>query len=126
MWPLISLMVVLSDQISKILVSAYFPQYITSNQGISFGLLPSPLWLIINLLVIAVFIFMVKKRYSTGFIVGGGISNVLDRIFRGKVIDFIDFDLLWGTETLSGGGLPVFNLADACIVFGVILFILDF
>jgi signal peptidase II len=44
---------------------------------------------------------------------GGGLGNVADRLFRdlnGKVVDFIDLHV-W----------PVFNVADACIVSGIAL-----
>lgn len=48
-----------------------------------------------------------------GLVLGGGLGNVYDRVFRdtgGKVVDFIDLHV-W----------PVFNLADSCIVVGVLL-----
>jgi signal peptidase II len=48
-----------------------------------------------------------------GMILGGGLGNLGDRLFRGydgKVVDFIDFHF-W----------PVFNVADMAIVFGVLL-----
>ena len=44
----------------------------------------------------------------------GGTSNLLDRILRGKVIDFIDLTIF-----------PVFNLADIYIIFGVLALILN-
>ena len=54
-----------------------------------------------------------------GLVVGGAISNLLDRIFRegsgflgGSVVDFIDPQ--W---------YPVFNFADACVVIGGILLV---
>ena len=57
-------------------------------------------------------------RYSSlGFILiaSGAIGNAIDRIFYGKVVDFIDFhieDLHW----------PAFNLADTIIFVGAIMF----
>ncbi|MBI2426546.1 MAG: signal peptidase II [Candidatus Kerfeldbacteria bacterium] len=44
------------------------------------------------------------------FIIGGGVSNIFDRIVYGAVIDFIVL-----------GYTPVFNIADVMIVIGVIL-----
>ena len=47
-----------------------------------------------------------------GLVLGGGFGNLTDRIFRdtdGAVVDFIDLHV-W----------PVFNLADSCIVIGVL------
>ena len=65
-------------------------------------------------------IFYSKKLNSCGFIgynliAGGALGNVLDRVFHGKVIDFIDVhykEFHW----------PTFNLADSFIFLGVLLF----
>jgi len=46
---------------------------------------------------------------SLGFILGGAIGNILDRMFYGGVVDFLDFRI-W----------PVFNLADTFISLGVV------
>ena len=48
-----------------------------------------------------------------GLIVGGGIGNLIDRIFRGFVVDYLDFRLI---------NYPVFNFADCCVVVGVFAF----
>ena len=45
-------------------------------------------------------------------ILAGGIGNLIDRIFRGYVIDFIDINLF---------NFPNFNIADMSIVIGVII-----
>ena len=52
-----------------------------------------------------------------GMIVGGGVGNLIDRVFRpfdGQVVDFVDLHV-W----------PVFNLADSAIVVGVLLLALQ-
>ena len=46
-------------------------------------------------------------------ILAGGFANLIDRIVRGYVIDYIDITKLFN--------YPVFNFADICIVIGVIL-----
>ena len=61
----------------------------------------------------------VSRAVAGGLVVGGAISNLLDRIFRegsgflgGSVVDFIDAQ--W---------YPIFNFADACVVIGGILLV---
>ncbi|MBO8141662.1 MAG: signal peptidase II [Firmicutes bacterium] len=49
----------------------------------------------------------VGARIGIALGLGGASGNLIDRLFRGAVVDFID-PLIW----------PVFNLADACIVSG--------
>ena len=47
-------------------------------------------------------------------VLGGAVSNLVDRIIIGAVLDFLDFHLL-------GFHWPAFNLADSCIVIGALL-----
>ena len=51
-----------------------------------------------------------KMKVFLSFILAGGISNVIDRVFRGYVLEFIDFK-----ELIN---LPVFNIADLFILTG--------
>lgn len=48
-------------------------------------------------------------------IVGGGIGNLIDRVARGYVVDFIDFRLIH---------FAIFNVADIFVVVGVILLLI--
>ena len=52
---------------------------------------------------------------ALSFIIGGGLANLVDRLFRGYVIDYIDINNLFT--------YPIFNIADICIVIGVIMII---
>ncbi len=52
------------------------------------------------------------------FLIGGGVSNLIDRVLRGGVVDFIQ-------SGPPAGGLPVFNLADIAITVGVGLLIVS-
>lgn len=54
------------------------------------------------------------KNIAFGFLVGGVLGNLVDRIFYGFVRDFIDIRLF-------GYNFPVFNIADMGITLGVIL-----
>lgn len=92
----------------------------TTNTGAAFGLFPNsgPLFIVIAVVVvIAIFIYYRQLatqqrllRFSLGLQLGGALGNLLDRLARGYVVDFIHFKF-W----------PVFNVADSCIVVGVAL-----
>lgn len=58
------------------------------------------------------------KRISLTLLLSGAIGNMIDRIFNGFVIDFIDFHY-------GGFYFPIFNLADIFISIGVVLLILS-
>ncbi len=51
------------------------------------------------------------------FITGGAIGNIIDRIFLGAVLDFLDFHY-------QDMHFPIFNLADAAIVLGAFLLLI--
>jgi len=76
--------------------------------------------------VSAVILFwIVTGRYDSwlsglGFslLLGGAIGNLIDRILRGYVVDFLDFHY-------SGWHWPTFNIADIAIFMGVVLIIAE-
>ncbi len=55
---------------------------------------------------------------SYSLIIGGVFGNLVDRIFRGYVIDFLSFNIF-------GYYFPIFNIADIFIVVGFLLLILE-
>jgi signal peptidase II len=60
----------------------------------------------------------VLSATALGLVLAGALGNLIDRVLRGEVVDFLQFDLrvfVW----------PDFNLADSAIVVGVILLMLD-
>ncbi|NLC92435.1 MAG: signal peptidase II, partial [Treponema sp.] len=68
--------------------------------------------------------FSKLQRWSIAGILGGGIGNIIDRIFRTEgVVDFIDvkFYGLFGFERW-----PTFNIADSAIVICCILLLISF
>ena len=97
------------------------------NPGGVFGLGQgfTSVFLVATIVVIFGILFAVRRLVDTrwviplGLVLGGGIGNLVDRLFRdhdGKVVDFIDLHV-W----------PIFNLADSAIVIGVgILLLLSF
>lgn len=104
-----------NDPINSIFISWH------ENYGISFGIAaPNHLVLLAIILFIGLllFLFFFQKNYSSIYYLGlimsiaGGCSNLIDRINFGFVRDFITISIL-----------PIFNLADVCIVLGVALII---
>lgn len=94
---------------------------LTFNDGVAFGLGGPFAPVLVAVAFLAV--FFVVQRYramldrsatiALGLVLGGAVSNALDRIFRGRggaVVDFIDV-----------GFWPVFNVADVFIVTGSLL-----
>lgn len=53
---------------------------------------------------------------GAGFLIGGALGNLLDRVLRQRVTDFIDFSFFQ---------FPVFNVADVCIDIGIGLIIIS-
>lgn len=88
------------------------------NSGIAFGLFSSATSVVIALTALAVLWMLVFFARSgarhpvlpvaLGFVLGGSVSNLVDRVRLGHVTDFLDLRF-W----------PAFNLADVFIVFGV-------
>ncbi len=95
------------------------------NTGIAFGLFSDATSVVIALTTIAIVALVVffarsARRHpllpvAVGLVLGGSISNLVDRLRLGHVTDFLDFDY-W----------PAFNLADTFIVVGVALLFLSF
>ena len=97
------------------------------NSGMAFstGQGIGPIIGLVALVVIVVVVLGVRKNQNplvavaAGFVVGGAIGNLLDRLFRGdawlhgSVVDFIDFQ--W---------FPIFNVADIGVNVGGALFVL--
>lgn len=100
------------------------------NQGVTFGLLhqdgPAGAWILAGVaiaVVVALAIWMRRAdrlliACALGAIAGGAVGNVIDRIRFGAVVDFIHAHAF-------GWSWYVFNVADAAIVCGVAVLILD-
>jgi signal peptidase II len=126
-----------SDHVTKWLVASHlalgqqvWPNAIVSidrvqNTGAAFSVLPQLHWFYLAVaLVVSLYILFFGYKYGTtwyrqvllGMILGGALSNGVDRLVQGYVVDFIDFHF-W----------PVFNVADSCIVIAiVVLLVLSF
>jgi signal peptidase II len=140
---LIALAVIAVDQAVKwwILLSVMNPPHLipimpsfnlvfTWNRGVSFGLFDTGSaggpWILslLALLIVAVLLFWLRRAegkiapLAIGFIVGGAVGNVIDRVIHGAVVDFLD--VYWGSYHW-----PAFNVADSAITIGAILLVAD-
>ena len=98
------------------------------NEGAAFGMLSNHRWVFLvisTISIIGIIIYMIKWRpksklafVAISFIVGGGIGNMVDRIWLGYVVDFIDFcafPSIWKY---------IFNVADSFVCVGAGLLML--
>jgi signal peptidase II len=124
----IGAVLLLADQILKQFFTSqsysgrFFSLHLVKNTGMSFGLLPGKvIWMIIASIIFLFLLYYFRDEFKgcracAMLLVAGTLGNLIDRIFRGYVIDFVDL-----------GWFPVFNLADAMISIGtagiVIIFI---
>lgn len=94
------------------------------NRGAAFGIFQNRQWMIAVITgIICIFVVAALFRYkhhdvlswaACTLILGGGVGNIIDRVTRGYVVDFIHFHFF-----------PyIFNFADICVVIGVALLIL--
>ncbi len=137
--------ILILDQLSKAWVVATLPAYrpveffewlapifsftYVQNTGVAFGLFPGlgDLFALLSMLVVLAILAFRRTLPSAdlwihgalAMVTGGALGNVMDRVLRGYVVDFIDVNV-WPLHTW-----PVFNVADAAIVVGVIVLLLD-
>lgn len=126
----ISLTVPLSA--SKKIIPGFFNITHIHNRGAIFGFLGqsrSPLVYyllmlasLVALILVVYYFFRTSPSekfmsFSLSFILAGALGNLADRIFRGYVIDFLDF-------YVKRWHWPSFNVADACVSIGAVSLIL--
>ncbi|MFH1063773.1 MAG: signal peptidase II [Candidatus Woesearchaeota archaeon] len=94
----------------------------SENVGAGFGVLPGQKWLFVAAAAIVLFLLVYFYSqiiydkflvFASAFILAGTVGNMMDRIFFGRVIDYIDLSF-W----------PTFNLSDVSLTVGVILLLL--
>lgn len=137
---ILSTILVIIDQVSKIIVinnltnnksveviKSFFYLTYTNNTGAAFSILTGKriLLILVSVIVIGILIYYIKKtkiekkinKIALSLVIGGSIGNLIDRIIKGAVIDFLDFKIF-------GYNYPIFNLADTFIVLGVFLLLI--
>lgn len=130
-----SLLLFAADQLSKLIIcklvqpvhtvalwqNVFHLTYL-ENRGAAFGILQNKFgffYIVTVLVIVAITVYIVKKRprsrclnVSLTLLAGGALGNFADRLFRGYVVDFLDFRFI---------NFPVFNLADCFVVCGAFL-----
>ncbi|NPA90891.1 MAG: signal peptidase II [Chloroflexi bacterium] len=143
----VAALVLVADQLTKAWIRAHIPMYDAiyplpwaraffrlthlTNTGVAFGFFRDSSLLFV---LIGAVIFLTVLLYAhhlpwqrrgvqiaVGLQLGGALGNLLDRMLRGQVTDFLDFFLVRGERVYH---YPPFNLADAAIVVGVAILIL--
>lgn len=138
----VAVMVVAADQLIKawvvgffairsssvLVVSPVFNLVMAWNKGISFGLFNSGggtlVFVALAVAIVAALLWWLSRtrerglQIAIGLVIGGAVGNIIDRLVRGAVIDFLDFHL---------GRLHwfAFNLADTAICLGVFFIAID-
>ena len=143
-WLGIATIIVLADQLTKIMVeklfqygeelpvTSFFNLVLAYNKGAAFSFLAGAsgwqryFFTAVGIIAVTFIIYLLRKHpgqrlfcWSLALIMGGAIGNVIDRVAYGHVIDFFDF--YW----TGIGHFPAFNIADIAITLGAMLFILD-
>ena len=130
--------VVCLDQFTKGLAMVYLPEVGDSvpiwqdvfhftrvnNPGAAWGMFSDARWVFMitsTVAIVGVLFYLLKYRptskwltVSLSMIVGGGIGNMIDRVYLQYVVDFLDFTLI---------DFPVFNVADSFVSVGAVMLI---
>ncbi len=139
---LVAVAIVALDQAVKAWVVAFFaargtdmvavlPVFnlvLTWNRGVSFGLFngggETLLFAVVAAAIVAALVWWLSRagtrglQLAIGLVIGGAVGNIVDRLARGAVVDFLDFHL----RTLHWFA---FNVADTAICLGVFFIALD-
>ena len=125
------IILIIIDQTSKILITSFLHEpignefvgiQIVNNTGMAFGFNDGNVKnIFLTIFVIAIVIGFIKNqaeridkktKIALSIVLAGGISNLIDRIFRGAILDFIRIYKF-----------PIFNIADIYVVLGWILLV---
>ena len=114
----------LKDSSGIVLIPGVFELQYVENFGAAFGILQKQrIFLLVFSLLVLFFLFLLYFRVPSGkrfypmkfvllFLASGAVGNMIDRFFRGFVVDFFYFKLIH---------FPVFNVADCYVVCSVIV-----
>lgn len=130
---MIGAIVLIIDQLTKMfidksqtIIEGFFYINPVNNYGAAWSILHNKTaFLIIISIIILIILFRYqvffkmnkRNKIAFGLIYGGLLGNLLDRVVYGYVRDFLDFRIL-------NYNYPVFNIADSCLVIGIILLVI--
>ncbi|TAK91276.1 MAG: lipoprotein signal peptidase [Burkholderiaceae bacterium] len=142
-WLMLSSLVILLDQLTKILVARllqhgdsvpiinHFNLVLAYNKGAAFSFLAQSsgwqkyFFIALGVAASLFMLYLLSRHggqkifaFALALIMGGALGNVIDRIWHGHVIDFVDF-------FIGSWHFPAFNLADSAITLGAVLLVLD-
>lgn len=133
----LSVLIVVLDQLTKFIVHSTMNLYDSiqvvpyllnftyiKNEGIAFGIYfegAKTIFIVLPILITIYLFYLLKSeefqdkfsQIALFLIIAGAVGNIIDRIFRGYVVDFIDFHL-------NGMHWYVFNIADSSVTIGLI------
>lgn len=132
LWIIIIAASILLDQLTKwivvnsmelyesiVLIPKLFSFTYIPNYGAAWGMFSEHRWVFmlvtsIALIIMPIILYRYRKVHflfnlSLSLFIGGAIGNMIDRVFVGYVVDFLEFTFI---------DFPVFNVADICVVFG--------
>ncbi len=130
------LLLIVLDQLTKLwavnsllpikrfpIIDGVFSLNFVENTGAAFSMLEGKTLFLTIIPIIAcvviVYVLVTKKirskvgNWGLSLILSGALGNLIDRIFRGAVVDMFDFELI---------NFPVFNVADIAVTVGAVLF----
>ncbi|WOO87239.1 signal peptidase II [Mollicutes bacterium LVI A0039] len=111
----------------KVLIPDFLQLNYVKNYGVAWSMFNNKMSFIIVFSLIAIgYLFYILKQYREHIIIhfgllmmiGGAFGNLIDRMFRGYVVDYIDV-------MIFGYDFPVFNVADVLLVCGVIVIFIE-
>ena len=142
-WLSLATVLVVLDQLTKfaitrsiaygsgIEIAPFFNLFLVHNKGAAFSFLAGAagwqreLFIAIAAVAIAWVVYLLHKHprqmlfcFALSLILGGAIGNVIDRVWLGAVIDFLDFHAV-------GHHFPAFNVADSAITCGAVALVWD-
>lgn len=143
LWLILSAGIVALDQATKFIavrnlaasqaieVTSFFNLVLVYNPGAAFSFLAHGagwqrgLFMTIAVIASAWIVYLLRKyphqrlfALALSLILAGAVGNLIDRIFVGAVIDFLDFHAF-------GYHWPAFNVADSAITCGAVLLVID-